>query len=144
MNALREKFDQWVKTVATDRRCFFVDEAGSFYQEWSPIRSGSQWPTGPYSATPKPRHLPHHDRRPLGNGLAAMITIRGGTTANVFAASTAQFIASFLLPSNPVVLDNLLAHRDKRVRQAVESAGAKLIFTPPHSPEFNPIELDWN
>ena len=72
------------------------------------------------------------------------MTIRGGTTANVFAAWTSQFLAPLLRLSDLVVLDNLAAHRDKRVRQAVESAGAKLIFTPPYSPEFNPIELAWN
>ena len=42
-----------------------------------------------------------------------------------------------------VVLDNLAAHKDKRVKAMIEQAGAKLIFLPPYSPELNPIELAW-
>ena len=29
----------------------------------------------------------------------------------------------------------------RRVREAIEAAGAKLLFIPPYSPDLNPIEL---
>src|SRR5215470_165525 len=40
-----------------------------------------------------------------------------------------------------VGLDNLAAHKQPEVRQAIEAAGAQLRFLPPYSPDFNPIEL---
>src|SRR5690606_31171698 len=39
-----------------------------------------------------------------------------------------------------VVMDNLPAHKTSGVRDAIERAGAKLMFLPPYSPDFNPIE----
>ena len=39
-----------------------------------------------------------------------------------------------------VVLDNLAAHKSAAVREAVEAMGARLLFLPPYSPDFNPIE----
>ena len=37
-------------------------------------------------------------------------------------------------------MDNLPAHKITDVRQEIEAAGAKLLYLPPYSPEFNPIE----
>jgi len=42
-----------------------------------------------------------------------------------------------------VVMDNLSAHKSERVRQLIEARGARLVFLPPYSPDFNPIELCW-
>ena len=38
-------------------------------------------------------------------------------------------------------MDNLPAHKVAGVRAAIESAGAQLVYLPPYSPDFNPIEL---
>ena len=46
----------------------------------------------------------------------------------------------FLRPGQTVVLDNLSAHRDARVRAMIEAAGCTLVFLPPYSPDLNPIE----
>jgi transposase len=40
-----------------------------------------------------------------------------------------------------VILDNLKPHKAKGVREAIEAAGAKLLYLPPYSPDLNPIEL---
>jgi transposase len=37
-------------------------------------------------------------------------------------------------------MDNLPAHKGEAVRQAIEVTGATLVFLPPYSPGFNPIE----
>jgi transposase len=37
-------------------------------------------------------------------------------------------------------MDNLPTHKVSGVRQAIESAGARLLYLPPYSPDFNPIE----
>ncbi len=40
-----------------------------------------------------------------------------------------------------VIMDNLPAHKIMGVRQAIKGAGARLIYLPPYSPDFNPIEM---
>jgi transposase len=39
-----------------------------------------------------------------------------------------------------VVMDNLSAHKSSRIRELIESKGCELIYLPPYSPDFNPIE----
>jgi len=39
------------------------------------------------------------------------------------------------------VMDNLPAHKVAGVRDAIETAGARLLYLPPYSPDFNPIEM---
>ena len=45
-----------------------------------------------------------------------------------------------LRPGDIVVMDNLGSHKGKAVRQLIRSAGARLLFLPPYSPDLNPIE----
>jgi len=42
-----------------------------------------------------------------------------------------------------VVMDNLRAHKDPRVRLAIEARGARLRLLPPYSPDLSPIEPGW-
>ena len=46
-----------------------------------------------------------------------------------------------LKPGDVVVLDNLSSHKVIGVREAIEAAGARLLYLPPYSPDLNPIEL---
>ena len=43
-----------------------------------------------------------------------------------------------------VILDNAKAHLVEGVRELIESRGARLLYLPPYSPDFNPIELAWS
>lgn len=45
-----------------------------------------------------------------------------------------------LKPGDTVILDNLQAHKVAGVRETIEDAGARLLYLPPYSPDFNPIE----
>nr|CAI0341676.1 hypothetical protein SHINE37_80066 [Rhizobiaceae bacterium] len=45
-----------------------------------------------------------------------------------------------LQPGDIVVMDNLSSHKGPRVREMIESIGARLEYLPPYSPDFNPIE----
>lgn len=45
-----------------------------------------------------------------------------------------------LKPGDTVILDNLQAHKVAGVRETIEAAGARLLYFPPYSPDFNPIE----
>jgi transposase len=57
-----------------------------------------------------------------------------------FLAYVEQFLVPTLRPGDIVVIDNLGSHKGKAVRQAIRTAGAKLFFLPPYSPDLNPIE----
>lgn len=49
-----------------------------------------------------------------------------------------------LRPGDTVVLDNLSSHKVSGVRQAIEAAGARVLYLPPYSPDLNPIELTFS
>lgn len=78
------------------------------------------------------------------DGMSALMTIRGGTDEAVFLAWVEQVLGPSLGPGDIVVLDNLGAHKTRRVRRAILATGAKIKFLPPYSPDFNPIELAWS
>jgi transposase len=42
-----------------------------------------------------------------------------------------------------VIMDNASFHKSKRTRELIERAGCKLLYLPPYSPDFNPIEKFW-
>ena len=59
-----------------------------------------------------------------------------------------SFMKTQLFPNlkrgTSILLDNLSVHKDQRVLKLAKSLGITLIFQPPYSPEYNPIELAWN
>jgi len=77
------------------------------------------------------------------DGLIAMMTIEGGTTGDVFVAFLEQVLLPELRSGDLVVMDNLGAHKDRRVREILARVGAQPVYLPPYSPEYNPIELAW-
>ena len=74
------------------------------------------------------------------NGLTAPLVIDGPINGEVFLAYVQQQLAPTLKPGDIVVLDNLSSHKRAGVREAIESVGATLLYLPPYSPDFNPIE----
>jgi transposase len=76
-------------------------------------------------------------------GMRALMTVEGGTDADVFEAFVEKVLARKLRPGDIVVLDNVGAHKPERIQQMVGAAGARLLFLPPYSPDLNPIELGW-
>lgn len=78
------------------------------------------------------------------DGIRAMMAYEGGTTKQAFL----HFVRHALVPSlkrgDVVVWDNLKAHYADGVREAIEEAGAQVVFLPPYSPELNPIEPMWS
>lgn len=49
-------------------------------------------------------------------------------------------LAPRLRPGQIVVMDNLSAHKAARIREALVARGCDVLFLPPYSPDFNPIE----
>ena len=75
------------------------------------------------------------------DGLHASAVFDGPIDSPSFLAYVEQVLVPTLRRGDVVVLDNLAAHKQPEVRQAIEAAGAQLRFLPPYSPDFNPIEL---
>jgi transposase len=73
-------------------------------------------------------------------GMGPCLAVEGSTTATVFEAYVEKVLAPSLRRGQIVVLDNLNAHKSKRARKLVEGRGCQLLFLPPYSPDFNPIE----
>jgi transposase len=74
------------------------------------------------------------------DGMTAPMVIDGAMNGEAFTAYAETLLAPTLGPGDIVVMDNLPAHKVKGVREAIERAGAILLFLPPYSPDFNPIE----
>lgn len=75
------------------------------------------------------------------SGLTAPMVLDGAMNGPAFLAYVEQVLAPDLAPGDIVVMDNLPAHKVAGVRQAIEAAGATLLYLPPYSPDFNPIEM---
>jgi transposase len=52
-------------------------------------------------------------------------------------------LAPKLRKHDVVILDNAQAHHDPRVKTIIEARGASVLYLPPYSPDFNPIEPCW-
>ena len=78
------------------------------------------------------------------SGVATAMVTEGPTDAMVFKGFTEHFLAPVLRKGDIVVMDNLSSHKVKGVVDLIESAGAKVWYLPPYSPDFNPIEQMWS
>jgi len=73
-------------------------------------------------------------------GILTAVSIPGAANRPVFDAFVAEFLIPTLRPGQTVVLDNLNVHKSARAQALIEAAGCRLLYLPPYSPDFNPIE----
>ena len=73
-------------------------------------------------------------------GLCATALFDGPTNGTRFRSYITEILVPALRPGDSVVMDNLQAHKVAGVREAIEAAGARLLYLPPYSPDLNPIE----
>lgn len=73
-------------------------------------------------------------------GVGAAMTLEGAVDRLAFEAFVREVLAPTLVPGQVVVLDNLSVHQGAAIRAAIEAAGCALLFLPPYSPDFAPIE----
>lgn len=73
-------------------------------------------------------------------GMIAPFVIDGAINRASFEAYVEKVLVPELRPGDVVVMDNLSSHKGPRTRALIEAAGARLLFLPPYSPDFNPIE----
>jgi transposase len=62
------------------------------------------------------------------------------TNREIFDAYVERNLAPTLRRGQVVVMDNLTAHKGERVRKLIENRVCELMYLPPNSPDFNPIE----
>jgi transposase len=77
------------------------------------------------------------------NVLFAPFLFEGYSTAAVYATYVKHILVPALRPGMVVVIDNASFHKSKTVVELIERAGCRIIFLPPYSPDFNPIEHHW-
>ncbi len=120
----------------------FVDEMGTHTSSLAPLYAYA--PIGERAFFKIPRNrgtnttlLTSLTSEAMGPSMA----MQGATTARVFETYVKRLLAPALKPGQEiVVMDNLGAHRPKRVRDLIEGRGCELIYLPPYSPDLNPIE----
>jgi transposase len=139
----RRKFVELAKSL-DPRRLVFVDEAGS---NIGMTRDYARAPRGERAPGSVPRNRGTGTTM-LGaldiHGVRALMTIEGGTDADVFEAFLQHVLIPKLRPGDIVILDNVGAHKPEQMRKLIAQAGASMIFLPAYSPDMNPIELCWS
>ena len=73
-------------------------------------------------------------------GIGPSLAVEGATTARVFETYVEKVLVPSLEEGQVVVMDNLGAHRPKRIRELIEEQGCELMYLPAYSPDYNPIE----
>jgi transposase len=146
----RDEFERatWRVVVAAavePEKLLFVDECG-LHTSFGPI----------YGYAPRGKRLHLSVPRTRGknttllssmtaSGMGPSLTVEGATTALVFEAYVEKvLVEKVLVPSliegQIVVMDNLGAHRPKRIRELIEQQGCGLLYLPAYSLDYNPIE----
>ncbi len=80
------------------------------------------------------------NRRTPRSKTAPTSLLDGPMNREAFLIYVKHFLAPTLTPGDIVIMDNLPAHKGADVRRSIEATGARLMFLPPYSPDFNPIE----
>lgn len=73
-------------------------------------------------------------------GMVAPMVLDGAINGDWFEAYVDQVLVPDLRRGGVVIMDNLSSHKRASIRDLIEAAGARLMFLPPYSPDFNPIE----
>jgi transposase len=78
------------------------------------------------------------------NVMLTAMCFEGTLNGQVFLFFLEHFLCPLLRPGHIVIMDNATAHLVEGVRELIESKGARLLYLPPYSPDYNPIELAWS
>lgn len=79
----------------------------------------------------------------LGDRIIAPFCFKGTCNTQVFNTWIEQVLIPVLKPGLVVIMDNASFHKSITTKELIESAGCRLIFLPPYSPDLNPIEKFW-
>jgi len=141
-----EKRAHWPEQLAgvDPARLVFVDESGANTQM-------TRWRGRALSGQRLVACVPH--RHYQTSTLISAVCLKGprapwlfdgAMDGEMFLAWVRQGLVPALQKGDWVILDNLATHKVQGVREAIETAGARLLYLPPYSPDFNPIENMWS
>jgi len=77
-------------------------------------------------------------------GATAPMLLPGAIDGAAFTEYVRQVLAPTLQTGDIVVMDNLASHHAPGATEAIQAVGARVVFLPPYSPDFNPIEMMWS
>ena len=109
--------------------------AGAHLRLVAPRKSGAR----ESAAQPGQERDPAREHHPP-RGVGPCLAVEGSTTREVFEAYLERVLAPTLRPGQVVLMGNLSAHKGGRVKEIVEGRDCELLYLPPYSPDFNPIE----
>jgi transposase len=139
----REEFVTWLAEIGA-RDWVFIDEIGSqlgMSRTYARSLSGER----AYGTAIRNRGANLCTIGALSSsGIQASLVFSGATDKAMFLIFIKEVLLPTLKAGQIVVMDNLAAHRVKEVQTLIENVGCTLKFTPPYSPEFNPIEECWS
>ncbi len=136
---IRSAFGEYVRSVVAER-FVFVDECSTNIA-LSPIYARA--PRGERAHGKAPRNWGKNVSLVCAidaEGVKPSMSVEGAVDAKVFESYVEHFLVPKLRRGQIVVMDNLSVHKSKRVERLIKGAGCELLFLPPYSPDFNPIE----
>ena len=77
-------------------------------------------------------------------GVDAAMSFEGAVNGDIFRVFVDQVLAPTLREGDVVLMDNLPSHKVSGIEEAIQSRGAQLLYLPPYSPDFSPIEECWS
>lgn len=78
------------------------------------------------------------------NGETAYTVYQGGTTSDKFVDYLKNVLAPTLQEGDIVIMDNMRTHHSKEVKKVIADLKINVVYLPPYSPDFNPIEKMWS
>jgi transposase len=129
-----------VAATVEPERLLFVDECG-VHTSLSPIYGYT--PRGERLYLPVPRNRGRNTTVLSSitlSGMGPSLAVEGATTTWVFETYVQKVLVPSLRAGRIVVMDNLSAHKPRRIRELIEQQGCELLYLPAYSPDYNPIE----
>jgi transposase len=121
-------------------RLVFVDEMGT-NTSLAPLYAYSPKGRRAYAEVPRNRGKNTTLLASMSlEGMGPCLAMEGATSATIFESYVEGVLAPTLKSGQIVIMDNLSAHKGERVRELIEARGCELLYLPPYSPDFNPIE----
>lgn len=138
----RAAFRAHVASLASER-LIFVDETST---HTAMTRRYARAPRGQraYGTVPRNHGANLSVIGALGlRGMIATMSVEGAVDTETFDTFVSQVLVPAMQPGEVVVLDNLAVHRASTIEEAVRTVGGTVLFLPPYSPDFSPIEPCW-
>jgi len=129
-----------VAAVVSPEKLIFVDECGT-HTSLAPLLGYAPRGQRLYLSVPRNRGKNTTLLWSMSlEGMGPSLTVEGATTSRVFETYLEKVLAPSLKEGQVVVMDNLSAHKPKRIKELIEQRGCELVYLPSYSPEYNPIE----